>query len=568
MKTIQFTSLFFGLFLSIYTMNAQTNCAPFSLSQDNLGVDSETFGVSLADFNGDGWQDVVTIDAYDDIEIYFNNGDGTFNPTALALGDDSWRFGVQVIDIENDGDWDFITSPFSISSGNGMEVWENDGTGSFTLKAGGVGGNASGYEFAVGDLNGDGYDDIFFPHGDVSILLNDGTGNFVSTGQTDLYFSSPEDAALGDFDNDNDLDAVIVRSGSSGFTGKVLFNDGTGHFTDSGQDLTYGCEGVDVGDVDADGDVDIVLVPFNGSVQIWLNDGLGNFLPGDSLTEASELYNAVILKDYNYDGLPDIFTDKQIWLNDTDNPGNFIMQDFEMSVSDHDFDVADINNDGAPDIYIGRFSSSNGDNVYLSDTPTYNDVTEEICFGDSVFLQNDWQTESGVYYDYAGCNELTRTTLTVFDEIDTEITENNGTLTVAEAGASYQWLDCNDGMNPIAGETSQSFTPSVSGSYAVQITQNGTCEATSECYNFTTNGVSENEAGQLTIYPNPATDVLYIPAIPDMNGITIRDLSGKIIIEVKNSHPSSIDISKLSPGIYMVNIQTGDTSIVRKILKK
>ena len=565
MKTLKNFFLLTSLLISIYTINSQTNCAPFTLSQDNIGVDSETFGISIADFNGDGWNDVVTIDAYNDIEVYFNNGDGTFNTTPLALGDDSWRFGVEVIDIENDGDWDFITAPFSTSLGNGMEVWENDGAGNFTLKASGVGGNADGNEFAVGDLNGDGFDDIFFPHGDVSILLNDGNGNFNSNGQTNLYYSSPEDAALGDFDNDGDLDAVIVRSGGSGFTGKVLFNDGSGQFTDSGQDLTAGCEGVDVADVDADGDIDIVIAPYNGSVVIWLNDGLGNFLPGNSLTEAGELYNEVILKDYNYDGLPDIFTDVQIWLNDTNNPGNFIMQDFEMNVSNHDFDVADLNNDGVLDIYIGRFSSNNGDKVYLSDTPTFTDVSETICFGDSILLQNEMQTEPGVYYDYAGCNQLTRTTLTVKPEIDSTITENNGTLTVAEADATYQWLDCNDNLNPISGATSQYFTPTTSGSYAVQITKYD-CDVTSDCFDIT--GVTENELNKTVLYPNPTTDIVNISLLPENSRIIISDFSGKIIYNAEKTGASTIDLSNYPSGVYFINIQTDNTSIVQKIIKK
>lgn len=568
MKSLILPILLATLLLNTLIIEAQNDCANFTLSQEDIGISSETFGVSLADFDGDGWKDVVTIDAYDEIEIYFNNGDGTLNTTPTVIGGNAWRFGVEVIDIENDGDWDFITSPFSSTSGNGMEIWENNGTGSFTLKDNIVN-NSTGYEFAVGDLNGDGYTDIFFPHGAISIMLNDGTGSFVSNGQTDLYVSSPEAITLADFDADNDLDAVIVRGGGSGYVGKYFINDGTGQFMDSGQELSYGCEGVDAGDLDGDGDLDIAIAPWNGSVQLWLNDGLGNFILGNTLSEVSGFFNDIILKDQNFDGHPDIFTDKNIWLNDPDNPGEFILQDFEMSASNHDFEVADINNDNLLDIYLGRFSSNNGDIVYLGDEPTYIDVETTICFGENIFLQNAWQTEAGVYLDYVDCNTLTRTTLSFYDEINIEVTENNGTLTATETGATYQWLDCDNGYNPITDETSQSFTPIVSGNYAVEITQNDICEVVSECYIVTVIGISENVFGKSKIYPNP-TNGIFIIDFPNLaqSNIRITDITGKIIFYATNADEKQIDISGFENGIYIIRIQTDKETFTTKIVKR
>lgn len=573
MKNLQITVLLTAVFLSSLLTNAQTECASFTLSQGDIGLSSETFGVSLADFDGDGWKDVVTIDAYDKIELYFNNGDGTFNTTPTVLGGNYWRFGVEVIDIENDGDWDFITSPFSSSSGNGMEIWENDGTGNFTLK-GTMVNNSSGYEFAVGDLNGDGYTDVFFPHGDVSIMLNDGTGNFVSNGQTNIYVSSPEGVTLADFDADGDLDAVLIRGGGSGFVGKYFINDGTGQFIDSGQELSYGCEGVDAGDIDGDGDLDIVIAPWNGSVHFWLNDGLGNFSSGDILSEVSGFFNDIILEDINFDGNVDILTDKNIWLNDPDNPGSFILQDFTMSASNHDFEVADINNDNLFDIYLGRFSSSDGDIVYLSDEPTFIDETVTICYGGSIFLQNAWQTEAGVYLDYVDCTTLTRTTLSIYDEINIEVTLVEGTLTATATGADYQWLDCDDDFNPIDGETSQSFTPTFTGNFAVEITENGTCTSISECYLVIYLGINDSTIDEFTLYPNPTNGVFSLEVSSDLFlstgqcNLKITDLTGKTIInyQLSNNH-SEIDISNQPAGIYFMIIQTDKGSIVKKIIK-
>ena len=585
MKNYKITLLFITIVFSSLIINAQTDCATFTLLQDDVGVAGETFGVSLADFNGDGWNDVVTIDAYNDIEVYFwdvdNNRMGT---TVTSLGGDAWRFGVEVIDIENDGDWDFVTSPFSSTSGNGIEVWENDGTGNFTLKADGVGGtnNSSGYEFAVGDLNGDGYTDIFYPGGDLYILLNDGNGNFTNNGQ-DISVSSAEDVVLADFDNDNDLDAAIVRGGGSGFVGKVFVNDGIGQFTDTGQEITAGnSEGIDAADIDGDGDIDIVVAPWHGNVWLKINDGVGNYLPGDTLFDVgSSFYNDVILFDQNFDGYPDIITDKHIWLNNADDPGNFILQDFTMSVSTHDFEVIDMNNDILPDIYMGRFSSSSGDNIYLCDEPTYYDIDTTICFGDSLFVVGEWQTEPGIFLENAGCATYTRTTLSFYDEINTEVIDDEGTLTATATEAEYQWLDCDDDFAIIDGETAQSYTPTVTGNYAVEITQNGTCVDTSECYNVIVVNININKQENISIYPNPTTGIFNLEASLRPSSVTITNITGRTIymtrghaplyientpLYIENA-PLQIDISTQPSGIYLLKIQTEKTIIIEKIIK-
>ena len=82
---------------------------------------------------------------------------------------------------------------------------------------------------------------------------------------------------LGDLDGDGDLDAVFSCFNS----GRVLFNDGTGFFTDSGQRLTRFGHGVDIGDLEGDGDLDAFLINANldlteRSGMIYINDGSGH----------------------------------------------------------------------------------------------------------------------------------------------------------------------------------------------------------------------------------------------------------------------------------------------------
>lgn len=74
---------------------------------------------------------------------------------------------------------------------------------------------------------------------------------------------------------------------------------------------------------------------------------------------------------------------------------------------------------------------------------------------------------------------------------DLTIMNNFGELTVAEINQNYQWLDCNSSFDIILGETTQGYTPSQIGSYAVVVDE-GLCADTSACYNITSVSLIEN----------------------------------------------------------------------------
>lgn len=65
-------------------------------------------------------------------------------------------------------------------------------------------------------------------------------------------------------------------------------------------------------------------------------------------------------------------------------------------------------------------------------------------------------------------------------DIDTSVTVSNLSITANDTGAYYQWLDCDNSFSQISGETGQSFTAIISGSYAVQLAKN-CCMDTSVC---------------------------------------------------------------------------------------
>ena len=150
----------------------------------------------------------------------------------------------------------------------------------------------------LGDLDGDGDIDAFETSRNGSrVWMNDGAGNYAEFGQT-LGRSAMYSSALGDLDADGDLDALILGDFLSGDALRILWNDGTGKFTHSGQEFFFSGYDLAHADLDGDGDLDAV----SGQVT-WINDGLGRLSEGGNLDSVTGL----ALGDVDGDGDMDAF---------------------------------------------------------------------------------------------------------------------------------------------------------------------------------------------------------------------------------------------------------------------
>ena len=178
-------------------------------------------------------------------------------------------------------------------------------------------------------------------------------------------------------------------------------------------------------------------------------------------------------------------------------------------------------------------------------------------------------TLPGTFIANAGCDTLANITLSFYDEINTEVTFADATLTALAEGAEYQWLDCDAGFETIPEQTAQSFTPDATGNYAVEITENGMCTDTSACYYVLVSNVFEKTTETIAVYPNPANDVLTVDLNHNNGGnLKVADFTGKIIINTTfQGSKFTLDISQFPSGIYSLNIQAGEKSLNKKIIK-
>lgn len=94
-------------------------------------------------------------------------------------------------------------------------------------------------------------------------------------------------------------------------------------------------------------------------------------------------------------------------------------------------------------------------------------------------------------FDDGNGNSSTQTQNVINPTIDNTVTVTGATIASNEAGAAYQWMDCDDNFAPIAGEINQSYTATaITGNYAVEITVQG-CVATSACELIDFSGIEE-----------------------------------------------------------------------------
>jgi len=313
--------------------------------------------VQWADVDGDGDLDNVMGGNGEQFALQVNQR-GRFSLKWKKSGS---ALNIVNIDVDRDGDVDFVAAhafcdeptcghgcpdPMSCTTGGWpkeLHLWINDGKGNFTDETAARGLGGLGDQLIVGlvagDVDGDrDFDVVMLKHSGILVGRNDGTGSFSLTpyafavtirpiGPVTSGFS--QGMNLGDIDADGDLDLVAaLRRDEVAYpkVGHAIFiNDGKGSFVEDATrwdsagypDWLQGGNGKLL-DLDYDGDLDFAAVNLDGNhLQIFLNDGAGKL---------------------RYDAARSI-----IFMSEPIKLGN-------------DTDVTDLDGDGAYDIWLGNAS--------------------------------------------------------------------------------------------------------------------------------------------------------------------------------------------------------------------
>jgi hypothetical protein len=380
--------LFLGNIACSLLVEAQNFQNVTSMQNIDVFIDDSLFGngVSFADFNNDGWDDLTFATNIID-PVFYSNLEGTYSLIDLGIVNEGQGDvkAILWVDYDNDGDQDlFISTSF-----HPVKLYNNDGLMNLTdvtADAGILSENTRNYGASWGDYNNDGWLDLYmckYHNPDINVGYayenhlyksnQDGTftelANFAGVGNG---VSATFQSVFFDFDKDGFEDIYVINDRYA-YSNALYHNNGDGTFENvsisSGTNINIDAMCINVGDYDNDQDLDIYVSNTELGNVLFNNQGDGTF--EDIAVQAGvpiyEICWGSLWIDFDNNMLQDLY------VATIDNIGTIELQNqFFINTGDgfeessilndvfgtHSLSMGDYNNDGFPDFVQGNCAPS------------------------------------------------------------------------------------------------------------------------------------------------------------------------------------------------------------------
>lgn len=333
-------------------------------SQHSVTTVGTSFGVVAAgDLNSDGTLDLIA--THTDVTgftVLLNQGDGSFalgTTYAVPLG---YMGEATIADLDADGILDVATTNYGVSGNFPMTVsaFLGNGDGTFAARVDSSTGSASPEAIVAADMTGDGIIDLAFTAASFSVKYvhvyrGIGDGTFVFN--DDFMFSNPNGDAFrchlvaGQFNGDSQMDIAVSTDAWNYGEIDVYFNLGSGVYgTPYSTTVPLIPASLTSGDMNGDGKVDLIATGSDRAdgFSVLFNGGSGTFTNTFFRTSASSTYGEPV--DVDLDGDKDIVLSNQIGLVSMLNPGNGTFEYDASTSNDRNVKLADLNGDGKLDL--------------------------------------------------------------------------------------------------------------------------------------------------------------------------------------------------------------------------
>ncbi|NNM16548.1 MAG: T9SS type A sorting domain-containing protein [Bacteroidia bacterium] len=598
--------------------------------------------IAFADADGDGDEDVLITGENNSgsyiAKLYHNDGSGNYTLVSGTPFDGARYGSMAFADIDGDMDQDVLITGENNTGTYVSKLYSNDGSGNYTLVSGTPFNGVQGASIAFADVDGDGDEDVLIIGRDnlgnyISKLYNnDGSGNFTLVNGTPFDGVGSSSIAFSDVDGDGDQDVLITGANISGsYIAELYINDGIGNYAlESGTPFDGVIGSIAFADVDGDGDQDVLITGYNNSggkiAKLYSNGGSGNYTLVSGTPFAGVGNSSIAFADIDGDGDQDVLI---TGLNNTlgiisklysnDGSGNYSL------VSGTPFDgvtfssigFADVEGDGDKDVLItgqnisgillAKLYSNDGSGNYtlMSSTPFDGVFNSSIAFadvdvdGDQDVLITGLNVTGAItkLYSNDGNGNYNLVSGTPFDgvfnssiafaDVDGDMDQDLMITGSNNSGSNIAKLYSNDGSGnytlvsgtPFHGVFSSSIAfadVDGDGDEDVLITGRDTSNRIAKLYlNDGTVSIGETnmEHGiNLVVYPNPTQGTIRfkLEQVQKELLLSVINLQGQ---EIKNEKFSAVDNFQItlegSAGMYFVHVTNSEgQSLVIKVIKE